>query len=317
MDSIRTQLTYLRSQKEDLANDAAVLQQKIEAETKRVKTSQSGWNREIEMNNEIISNLNKDFKKLKQEVNYIEDVYSKKLNVENAFDVISNKARHNQETKDQLISELSYFSDFVFSLSQTFLQQKRIFEKVKSIVSEKEMEVEAMRTAVHELKHSNPVYFPVAEDIIDQAIADYFNSRDDVLIVPFVRESYGVYLYGSKRVMVNIERGKLIVKVGGGFLPIEVFIDNYTDVELDKYDNKNVEVSPQMRKFMAKWVGGLNPRQISPEKMKEGLVKAMEGHKFTQAYGIKDARSVVIAKKAHEDFITPDRPDTPIIEEDI
>lgn len=317
MDSIRTQLTYLRSQKEDLANDAAILQQKIEAETKRVKTSQSGWNREIEMNNEIISNLNKDFKKLKQEVNYIEDVYSKKLNVENAFDIISNKAKHNQETKDQLISELSYFSDFVFSLSQTFLQQKRIFEKVKSIVSEKEMEVEAMRTAVHEIKHSNPVYFPVAEDIIDQAIADYFNSRDDVLIVPFVRESYGVYLYGSKRVMVNIERGKLIVKVGGGFLPIEVFIDNYTDVELDKYDNKNVEVSPQMRKFMAKWVGGLNPRQISPEKMKEGLVKAMEGHKFTQAYGIKDARSVAIAKKAHEDFITPDRPDTPIIEEDI
>ncbi|OMJ90976.1 hypothetical protein SteCoe_6544 [Stentor coeruleus] len=317
MDSIRTQLTYLRSQKEDLANDAGILQQKIEAETKRVKTSQSGWNREIEMNNEIILNLNKDFKKLKQEVNYIEDVYSKKINVENAFEIISNKAKHNQETKDQLISELSYFSDFVFSLSQTFLQQKRIFEKVKSIVSEKEMEVEAMRTAVHEIKNSNPVYFPVGDDIIDQAIADYFNSRDDVLIVPFVRESYGVYLYGSKRVMVNIERGKLIVKVGGGFLPIEVFIDNYTDVELDKYDNKNVEVSPQMRKFMAKWVGGLNPRQISPEKMKEGLVKAMEGHKFTQAYGVKDARSVVIAKKAHEDFITPDRPETPIIEEDI
>ncbi|OMJ71414.1 hypothetical protein SteCoe_30374 [Stentor coeruleus] len=317
MDSIRTQLTYLRSQKEDLANDASILQQKIEAETKRVKTSQSGWNREIETNNEIISNLNKDFKKLKQEVNYIEDVYSKKLNVENAFEIISNKAKHNQETKDQLISELSYFSDFVFSLSQTFLQQKRIFEKVKSIVSEKEMEVEAMRTAVHELKHSNPVYFPVAEDIIDQAIADYFNSRDDVLIVPFVRESYGVYLYGSKRVMVNIERGKLIVKVGGGFLPIEVFIDNYTDIELDKYDNKNVEVSPQMKKFMAKWVGGLNPRQISPEKMKEGLVKAMEGHKFTQAYGIRDTRPVVMAKKAHENFITPDRPETPIIEEDI
>lgn len=317
LDSIRTQLTYLRSQKEDLSNDALELQQKIEAETKRVKTSQNGWNKEIEMNNETISNLNKDFKKIKQGMSYIEDVYNKKLNVENAFEILINKSKHNQETKDQLISELSYFSDFVFSLSQTFLQQKRIFGKVKSIVSEKEMEVEAMRTAVHELKQNNPVYTPVPEDIIDQAVADYFNSRDDVLIVPFVRETYGVYLYGSKKVMVSIERGKLIVKVGGGFLPIEVFIDNYTDVELDKFENKVVEVSPKMKRFLGKWVGGLNPRQVSPEKMKEGLLKALEGKKFTQAFAVRDIKPVLVAKNAREDFLTPDRPDTPIIEEDI
>ncbi|OMJ89390.1 hypothetical protein SteCoe_8493 [Stentor coeruleus] len=317
LDSIRTQLTYLRSQKEDLSNDAYELQQKIEAETKRVKTSQNGWNKEIEMNNETISNLNKDFKKLKQGMNYIEDVYNKKLNVENALEVIISKSKHNQETKDQLISELSYFSDFVFSLSQTFLQQKRIFGKVKSIVSEKDMEVEAMRTAVHELKQNNPVYTSVPEDIIDQAVADYFNSRDDVLIVPFVREAYGVYMYGSKKVMVSIERGKLIVKVGGGFLPIEVFIDNYTDVELDKFENKTVEVSPKMKRFLGKWVGGLNPRQVSPEKMKEGLLKALEGKKFTQAFAVRDIKPVLVSKKVREDFLTPDRPETPIIEEDI
>ena len=315
LDSIRTQLTYLRSHKEDQGAQAMSLHQKIEAETKKVRSSQASWNKDIEINTETINELNKDFKKLKQEVAYIEEVYSKKNNVDHAFEMVFSKSKHNQETKDQLIGELSYFSDFVFSMSQTFLHQKRIYQRVKSIVDEKEIEVEAMRSAVSEIKSNNPVYFPVPEDNIDQAIADYFNSRDDVLIVPFVRESYGVYLYGSKRVMISNERGKLIVKVGGGFLPIEVFIDNYTDVEFDKYGTKPLEASPKMKKFMAKWVGGLNPRQISPEKLKEGLIKAMEGHKFTSAYGIKDPR--MVQKKQQEDFATPPRAETPIIEEDI
>ena len=315
LDSIRTQLTYLRSHKEDQANQAYILHQKIEADTKKVKNSQSSWNKEIEINSNQINELNKDYKKLKQEVAYIEEVYNKKNNIDNIFETIFTKSKTNQETKDQLIGELFYFSDFVFSSSQTFLQQKRIYQRVKSIVDEKEIEIEAMRSAVHEIKHNNPVYFPVPEDIIDQAIADYFNSRDDVLIVPFVRESYGVYYYGSKKIMISVERGKLIVKVGGGFLPIEVFIDNYTDIEINKYGGKTIENSPKMKKVMAKWVGGLDSKAESPEKLREGLVKAMMGHKFISAYGIKDHK--VLPQKQCEDFATPPRADTPVIEEDI
>lgn len=316
LDSMRTQLTFLRSQKEDLATDALALQQKIEAETKRVRNSQASWNREIEANAEVISRLREEFKKIRGEVAHIEEAYNKKVNVESTFETIHGKTKHNQDTKDQLMSEISYFSDFVFSISQTFLQQKRIFDKVKIIVEEKEMEVEAMRTAVFDLKSSNPVYFPVSDDPIDQAVADYFNSRDEVLLVPFLRESFGVYIYGSKKIMVSIERGKLIVKVGGGFLPIEVFLENYTDTELEKFDKKELDASPKMKKFMAKWVGGLNPVADSPQKIKERLIKAMEGHKFTQAYAVRETKPQPVIKK-HEDFLTPPRAETPIIEEDI
>ena len=41
LDSMRTSLTYLRSNKEDLANDAIALHSKIETETKKVKSSQT------------------------------------------------------------------------------------------------------------------------------------------------------------------------------------------------------------------------------------------------------------------------------------
>lgn len=40
-----------------------------------------------------------------------------------------------------------------------------------------------------------------------------------------MRESEGVYEFGSKRVMVKEEKGKIRVRVGGGFLSIDEFLD--------------------------------------------------------------------------------------------
>ena len=52
----------------------------------------------------------------------------------------------------------------------------------------------------------------------------------------FMRESEGVYEFGSRKVMVKVERGKIQIKVGGGFLSIDEFLDQYTPAELDKLD---------------------------------------------------------------------------------
>ena len=41
----------------------------------------------------------------------------------------------------------------------------------------------------------------------------------------FMRESEGVYEFGSKRIMVKVERDKIQIKVGGGFLSIDEFIE--------------------------------------------------------------------------------------------
>ena len=50
----------------------------------------------------------------------------------------------------------------------------------------------------------------------------------------FLRESEGVYEFGSKRIMVKVERDKIQIKVGGGYLSIDEFLDQYTPVELEK-----------------------------------------------------------------------------------
>ena len=41
----------------------------------------------------------------------------------------------------------------------------------------------------------------------------------------FMRESEGVYEFGSRRILVKVERDKIQIKVGGGYLGIDEFLD--------------------------------------------------------------------------------------------
>ena len=54
-----------------------------------------------------------------------------------------------------------------------------------------------------------------------------------------MRESEGVYKFGSKRIAVKIEQDKIIIRVGGGYMSIDEFLDQYTGVEWEKLDRKS------------------------------------------------------------------------------
>jgi len=55
----------------------------------------------------------------------------------------------------------------------------------------------------------------------------------------FMRESEGVYQFGSKRVAVKVDKDKINIRVGGGFLSIDEFLDQYTPAELEKLERKD------------------------------------------------------------------------------
>eukprot|EP00351_Strombidinopsis_sp_SopsisLIS2011_P002870 CAMPEP_0116881924 /NCGR_PEP_ID=MMETSP0463-20121206/14013_1 /TAXON_ID=181622 /ORGANISM="Strombidinopsis sp, Strain SopsisLIS2011" /LENGTH=67 /DNA_ID=CAMNT_0004534309 /DNA_START=573 /DNA_END=776 /DNA_ORIENTATION=- len=55
----------------------------------------------------------------------------------------------------------------------------------------------------------------------------------------FMRESEGVYEFGSKRVAVKVDKGKINVRVGGGYLSIDEFLDQYTPAELEKLERRD------------------------------------------------------------------------------
>jgi len=77
------------------------------------------------------------------------------------------------------------------------------------------------------LKQRIAVYIPVKDDEIDLRLAEYINNYPDrnKLKIMFLRESEGVYEFGSKRIFVRVDNDKINIRVGGGYLSIDEFLD--------------------------------------------------------------------------------------------
>ena len=104
-----------------------------------------------------------------------------------------------------------------------------------------EAEVETLKAYIVDLKSRIAIYIPVKTDAVDMKLAEYINNYPDrnKLKIMFLRESQGVYEFGSKRICVKVEKDKILIKVGGGFLSIDEFLDQYTPVELEKPERKD------------------------------------------------------------------------------
>ena len=94
-------------------------------------------------------------------------------------------------------------------------------------IKDQETEIETLKCYVVDLKAKVAVYIPIKGDAIDEKLADYVNNYPDrnKLKIMFLRESAGVYEFGSKRINVRVEKNKILIRVGGGYMGIDEFLD--------------------------------------------------------------------------------------------
>ena len=81
---------------------------------------------------------------------------------------------------------------------------------------------------------SQCIYIAHRPDKIDMTLGNFINKYPErkKMGIMFLRDSEGVYQFGSKRVYVKVEKGeKILVRVGGGYMRIQEFIDKYTPEE--------------------------------------------------------------------------------------
>ena len=74
-------------------------------------------------------------------------------------------------------------------------------------------------------------------------LADYLNNYPDrkKLNIMFIRDSEQIYKFGKKRVFIKIENGDHIrVRIGGGFMNIDNFMEQYAQVEFEKIERANM-----------------------------------------------------------------------------
>ena len=95
------------------------------------------------------------------------------------------------------------------------------------------------------MKANVSIYVPMKDDPVDDKVAEYLNNVTDrqKLKIMFLRESSGVYEFGTRRVEVNVKQGKILIRIGGGYMPIDEFLEQYTPLEMEKIERRD----PQKR----------------------------------------------------------------------
>ena len=76
------------------------------------------------------------------------------------------------------------------------------------------------------------LYKPIKGDLIDELFAKCINGYQ--CMVPVKRLGDGFYIFGSRKIYAKIMNGRLVIRVGGGFMVMEEFVSTYTDSELTK-----------------------------------------------------------------------------------
>ena len=119
-------------------------------------------------------------------------------------------------------------------------------------------EYEKMKNFTVGLKAKVSIYIPIKDDPVDQKVAEYLNNVTDrqKLKIMFLRESSGVYEFGTRRVEVSVKQGRIFIRIGGGYMNIDEFLEQYTPMELEKIERRDPQKRFAEKIALAKTVEG-------------------------------------------------------------
>ena len=77
-----------------------------------------------------------------------------------------------------------------------------------------------------------PVFAMPKGDLLDEMIGQYIQQAN--CPVPIKKLGNGYYIFGTRKIYAKVLNGKLVIRVGGGYMVIEEFISTYAEQELNK-----------------------------------------------------------------------------------
>ena len=132
--------------------------------------------------------------------------------------------------------ELETAGDYLLESEEKNNKANMVALELLNKLKDADQEIETLKAHIRQLQANMSRYIPVKGDHINETLADFINTFPDKskLQVMFVRLNPGVYQFGSKKICVGVEQGKINIRVGGGYMIIEEFMEQYTTVELEK-----------------------------------------------------------------------------------
>ena len=125
---------------------------------------------------------------------------------------------HANEKVERITLENKSFKNQIENSAQNSLSQndqildlQRILTQYRTMMHESEEYIINLKKLVLEMREKTGAYIPIRDDSIDKKLADYINSLNDPsrIRVLFLRETNGVYQFGTKKVYVKVEQDKI------------------------------------------------------------------------------------------------------------
>jgi Tfp pilus assembly protein PilN len=151
----------------------------------------------------------------------------------------------------------------------------KLIHELRIALAQREARIEYLVQELGTPKEVEINYRAVKGDEVDEMLALYMKDCP----VPVKRLGNGFYLFGTRKIFAKIMNGKLVVRVGGGYMFISEFIVTYSDPEIAKLtkicENLGIDSIWDIdleELYYSKNTGGGSPLGASP-KGREGSPK--------------------------------------------
>ena len=122
--------------------------------------------------------------------------------------------------------------------------KKKIIEMIKQLkdvsrrMRDQKMKYQSVRNKL-ESQAPRKLYKAVKGDLVDELFADYINRLNCPVQIKRLGNNY--YTFGTKKIFAKIINGKLVIRVGGGYMGIEEFMMYYGQQELQKIQKEELK----------------------------------------------------------------------------
>lgn len=263
LNSKNRQLDELRSKKtileRELNDDGSSLDEKINRQRDELDELNRKYLASLEEKNTINEELSEQVKRLlslndviqknaeqialqKQEIEFLKKELEQKgklvgdleYEIEQRRNLIID-LREEIAEKNMIIDELEQPRDEIETIEMLIREKDEIIRELEAQIRNKSRR--GVSTIKETVKVSSSSHFsPQRGDNVDELIADYLNQNASP--VPIKKLGNGYYMFGTRKIYAKVMNGNLVIRVGGGYMSIEEFIEAYGQAELERIEAK-------------------------------------------------------------------------------
>ena len=245
----------------------------------------------IEIKDKQLYNFHKELEKAHSELAALEQHLCISEDQNLIIDQLTKQSSNSEKEKLRLSQRLNNMENHIESQNEKIRSQCLKITELENEKIEKEDQIQTLETLLDDLRKDREIYKPAKDDPIDIALSDYINTRPAALKVNFDREDHGRYNFGTKKIFVKLEQGKLLIRVGGGYMQVEDFVKLYSPVELERFSLLKKEQAQNIRKnYLGKYADSLatkSKNETSPERAIKLLKDQMASGSYTPYYAVQ------------------------------